>query len=155
MMNRFPHVDSCLSAQCKYGIVTSQCHRFMKAFSLPKYFLRAAVDLRETFTAKGYQANPLDKLFKGFLQQNRQHLRFMPDAVRTKHQHESDQLIRRRRKQKTNASSSNATPPTAVTNTDVVHTIDGLQPILGRRKMGSTWYYLVQEGHQTHMASST
>ena len=126
----------------------------MKACSLPKYFLRAAVDLRETFIAKGYQAKPLDKLFKRFLQHNRQQLRFMSDAVRTKHQHESDQLNRRRRKQQTNASSSNATP-TAVTNTDVVHTTDGLQPILGRRKMGSTWYYLAQEGHQITWQAAT
>ena len=57
MMNRFPQVDSCLSAQCKYGIVTSQCDRFMKACSLPKYFLRVAVDLRKLSQPKATKPN--------------------------------------------------------------------------------------------------
>ena len=146
-MNRFPHVDSCLSAQCKYGIVTSQCHRFMKACSLPKHFLRAAVDLRETFIAKGYQAKPLDKLFKRFIQQHRQQLRFMPDAVKMKHQHESNQLNMRREHKHKTVSNSNTTTRTN-TSTVVVTTTDEIEPILGRRKMGSTWYYLVQGGRQ-------
>ena len=137
ILNKFPHVDSCLSAQCKYGIVTSQCHRFMIACSLPKHFLRAAVDLREAFTAKNYKAAPLDKLFKRFLQQRRTQLRLKPDAVRTKHLHEKSTY------KEPKATTTTATDATAARTP--VATVTGLfQPILGKRKMGNTWYYLEQ-----------
>ena len=52
ILNKFPHIDSCLPQQCKYGIVTSQCHRYMITCSEPKYFLQAAIQLRETFMDK-------------------------------------------------------------------------------------------------------
>lgn len=35
VLNKFPHVDSCLPEASKYGIVTSRCHRYMVTCSEP------------------------------------------------------------------------------------------------------------------------
>ena len=87
VLNKFPQVDLCLPEQSKYGIVTSQCHRYMVTCSEPKHFLQAAVHLRDTFVPKRYCEAKLDKKFTRFLQQHRILLRLRPDAVKKRHQH--------------------------------------------------------------------
>ena len=89
MLNKFPHIESCLPQQCKYGIVTSQCHRYMITCSEPKYFLQAAVKLRETFMDKNYCERKIDKKFRRFLSAHRSQLRLKPDAIKIMHQHQT------------------------------------------------------------------
>jgi hypothetical protein len=91
--NKFPHKDSCLSRQCKYGIVTSQCSRFLEAAPEPKQFAKAAVLLYKTFREKGYKMHLVDRYFCKFLRKHRARLHFKPTAIKTMVQHE-DTLAR-------------------------------------------------------------
>ena len=81
ILNKFYHVESCLSTEC------SQCARFVIACSEPKYFLQAAVDLRATFVDKKYNIKKVDKRLARFMHKHRQQLRFEPNATQLKHEH--------------------------------------------------------------------
>ena len=139
VINKFPHATSCLSKECKYGVVTSQCARFMTACSEPKHFLAAAVELRATCVNKNYDVKLVDKHLEKFLCKHRQQLRFHPNAVKLKHEYEIQH------KERFNASIKNR-----YTITEHATNNNSIQPIIGRRCMGNkTNYFLVQTDQDT------
>ena len=44
-LNKFPHPASKLSTRCKYGVITSQLHRYNVACTAIKHFMVPATDL--------------------------------------------------------------------------------------------------------------
>ena len=66
-INKFPHPKSILSPNCKYGIITSQLHRFNVACTRNQDFIPVARKLHATFIAKGYEAAKVNKYFNRFL----------------------------------------------------------------------------------------
>ena len=54
-INKFPHAPSMITTKCKYGVITSQLHRYSQACTKTKFFMEAATDLYGIFIKKGYQ----------------------------------------------------------------------------------------------------
>ena len=69
-LNTFPHPESKLSSRCKYGVITSQLHRFTVACSSLKAFLKPATRLYSTYLAKGYNTRLADRYFDLFLRRH-------------------------------------------------------------------------------------
>lgn len=80
-LNKFPQPDSCLSNQCKYGVITSQCARFLNANTRPKDFLHAATSRYNDYYHKPYNPRIMNKYFERFLQRNRHTMPVKPTAV--------------------------------------------------------------------------
>ena len=53
-INKFPHPESILSANCKYGVVTNQLHRYNVACTRNQDFIPAARKLHAPYIHKGY-----------------------------------------------------------------------------------------------------
>ena len=68
-LNKFPHPESLLSTQCKYGVITSQLHRYNTACTRLNDFLQPALDLYTAYMDKGYESRLIDKYFSKFLRQ--------------------------------------------------------------------------------------
>ena len=66
-LNKFPHPDSVLSTKCKYGVITSQLHRYNVACTKDGDFLKPALDLYAAYVKKGYQMQLINKYFSRFL----------------------------------------------------------------------------------------
>jgi hypothetical protein len=81
-LNKFPHPDSCMSVKCKYGVITSQCHRFLICCSSPRSYLNAATKLFDEYIAKGYELVTISKYFEKFVRSKSQQLCLRPNAVR-------------------------------------------------------------------------
>jgi len=84
--NKFPHPESKLTTRCKYGVITSQLHRFSVACSKTSYFLEAATALYTEFMNKGYQQKKIDAYCHKFLTRNAQKLALKPTAVRYRYE---------------------------------------------------------------------
>ena len=69
-LNKFPHPESMLSSRCKYGIITSQLHRFSVACSSLTAFLEPATKLYATYLAKGYCRRLTDRYFNSFMRRH-------------------------------------------------------------------------------------
>ena len=69
-LNKFPHPESMLSSRCKYGIITSQLHRFSVACSSLTAFLEPATKLYATYLAKGYCRRLTDSYFNSFMRRH-------------------------------------------------------------------------------------
>ena len=69
-LNKFPHPDSRLSSRCKYGVITSQLHRYSVACSSLTRFLTPATKLYSTYLKKGYERRTVDKYFRSFMQRH-------------------------------------------------------------------------------------
>jgi len=80
-LNKFPHPDSCLTRQCKYGVIGSQLSRLSVANSQNKHFLQSAVSLYFDFYNKNYDPRMMNKYFSKFLRRNRISLHLRTDAV--------------------------------------------------------------------------
>ena len=79
--NKLPHPESKLTTRCKYGVITSQLHRFAVACSKTSYFLEAATTLYSEFIQKGYQQQKVNLYFSKFLNRNKHKLNLKPTAV--------------------------------------------------------------------------
>ena len=81
--NKFPHHDSKLTTRCKYGIITSQYHRFTVACTKTKHWLDAATDLYSAFvTDKKYNEKRTDRYSEGFIRKHRHLLTIKHTAVK-------------------------------------------------------------------------
>ena len=69
-LNKFPHPESLLSSRCKYGVITSQLHRFNVACSSLQAFLEPATKLYSTYLSKGYARGLTDRYFTSFLRRH-------------------------------------------------------------------------------------
>ena len=74
-INKFPHPKSKLSSRCKYGVITSQLHRFNTACSRPKAFIKAATGLYTAFMQKGYHKHTIKRYFNRFRCRHTPHIR--------------------------------------------------------------------------------
>ena len=84
--NKFPHHDSKLTTRCKYGIITSQYHRFTVACTKTKHWLEAATNLYSTFILnKKYDAKRVDEYAERFIKKHRHLLTIKPSAVAARH----------------------------------------------------------------------
>jgi hypothetical protein len=79
-LNKFPHPDSVLSKRCKYGVITSQLHRYNTACTRDKHFLEPALDLYTAYVKKGYILPLINKYFSRFLRHHKPHMH--SDTVR-------------------------------------------------------------------------
>ena len=66
-INKFPHPESILSPNCKYGVITSQLHRFNVACTRNQDFIPAARKLHTVYIEKGYESAKVNKYFNRFL----------------------------------------------------------------------------------------
>ena len=66
-LNKFPHPSSKLSARCKYGVITSQLHRYTVACTRRQDFIPVAVELYKAFVDKGYNRRMIDRYFERFI----------------------------------------------------------------------------------------
>ena len=66
-LNKFPDPASKLSTRCKYGVITSQLHRYTVACTRQPDFVPAAVQLYKTYVEKGYQVQMIDRYFERFI----------------------------------------------------------------------------------------
>ena len=79
-LNKFPHPESKLSERCKYGVITSQLHRYKVACSRPRDFMTPAVELYAAYVDKGYRHRKINYYFERFIRNNMTTLQ--PGAVR-------------------------------------------------------------------------
>ena len=69
-INKFPHPESKLSTRCKYGVITSQLHRYNVACTEIKHFLVPATKLYKDYVDKGFVRSTMDKYFERFMRFN-------------------------------------------------------------------------------------
>ena len=82
-LNKFPHPESKLSERCKYGVVTSQLHRYAVACSNIKHFMESATELYSAYVKKGYRIPNINYYFERFIRNNMTSL--SPRAVQSKY----------------------------------------------------------------------
>jgi len=70
-LNKFPHPDSVLSKRCKYGVITSQLHRYNTACTGDEHFLEPALDLYSAYVKKGYKPQLINQYFSRFLRRHK------------------------------------------------------------------------------------
>ena len=56
-----------ITTKCKYGVITSQLHRYSQVCTKTKFFMEAATDLYGIFIKKGYQNKKVDAYFEKFI----------------------------------------------------------------------------------------
>ena len=78
-LNKFPDPESKLSMRCKYGVITSQLHRYKVACSEVREFLKPAVKLCADYVTKGYAWNRIKYYFQRFTRNNVHGMR--PSAI--------------------------------------------------------------------------
>jgi len=69
-LNKFPHPESKLSKRCKYGVITSQLHRYNVACTQTREFLKPATAMYTEYVKKGYVIKIIDQYFEKFLRSN-------------------------------------------------------------------------------------
>ena len=79
-LNRFPHPMSKLSRRCKYGIITSQLHRYNSVCTQRKHFMEPALSLYVAYIKMGFKVGIVDKYFEKFIRNHMHGLR--PHAVK-------------------------------------------------------------------------
>ena len=83
--NKFPHYDSKLTTRCKYGIITSQYHRFTVACTKTSHWLDAAIGLYSDLIAnKKYNEKRADMYVQRFIKKHRHLLTIKPTAVKAR-----------------------------------------------------------------------
>ena len=83
-LNRFPHPCSKLAERCKYGVITSQLHRYNVVCTGNQYFIEPALSLYAAYIKKGYVVNTIDKYFEKFIRSYRPSMK--PNAIKVKWQ---------------------------------------------------------------------
>ena len=89
-LNRFPHPKSKLSRRCKYGVITSQLHRYKVACTQNKHFLEPALSLYSAYLHKGFKVNIVDRYFERFIRSKIPGVR--PNAVKQLYEQEHKSL---------------------------------------------------------------
>ena len=84
-LNKFPHPASKLSERCKYGVITSQLHRYNVACTRISDFLKPAVNLYAAYVEKGYRTRKIDLYFERFLRSH-MHNTIKPQQVKQLYQ---------------------------------------------------------------------
>ena len=84
-LNRFPHPKSKLSPQCKYGVITSQLHRYNVACTQNKHFLEPALCMYKAYLEKGYEVKTVDRYFERFIRSKLRGIK--PNAVKLMYKH--------------------------------------------------------------------
>ena len=79
-LNKFPHPESKLSSRCKYGVITSQLHRYNVACTTIKHFLEPAMELYRAYVNKGYVVGKIDRYLECFIRNKMNGMR--PDTVK-------------------------------------------------------------------------
>jgi hypothetical protein len=67
---RYPHIDSCLASMAKYGIVTSQMHRFARRCSLRSDFVYNSSLVIHRMIQKGYRVSLIWPFVRKFMNQH-------------------------------------------------------------------------------------
>ena len=91
-LNKFPHPSSKLATRCKYGVITSQMHRYTVACTRRQDLIPVAVELYKAYVDKGYNKRKIDHYFERFIRSHlsgtmppgeikRQYLRTVPAAM--------------------------------------------------------------------------
>jgi hypothetical protein len=80
-VNRYPDIDSALSDRSKYGIVSSQMHRFSRRCSLNRDFVYNTSLVVHRLIEKGYSTLSVWKLVRKFIKGHAQiYDKAMPDV---------------------------------------------------------------------------
>jgi hypothetical protein len=66
-LNKFPDPTSKLSSRCKYGVITSQLHRYNVACTTRSAFIAPARVLYRTYLEKGYITQRVNQYFTNFM----------------------------------------------------------------------------------------
>ena len=66
-LNKFSHPESMLTSRCKYGVITSQLHRYNVACSSKQVFMVSAVKLYSDYLDKGYSQRHTSRYFSSFI----------------------------------------------------------------------------------------
>jgi hypothetical protein len=85
-INKFPDPESKITRRCKYGVITSQLHRFTVACTRTTYFTAAATELYTEYIRKGYSKAQIDKYCCKFLRRQSDVLHLQPMAIAKKFQ---------------------------------------------------------------------
>ena len=72
-LNKFPHPETKITTRCKYGVISSQLHRFKTVCTQTSQFLDAATILYTEYIDKGYDQRLLDKRVNKFLRREHPH----------------------------------------------------------------------------------
>ena len=80
-LNKFPDPSSKLSTRCKYGVITSQLHRYKVANTRRQDFISAAVGLYTAYVDKGYQVRKIDHYFERFIRSHL-HGKMRPNEIK-------------------------------------------------------------------------
>jgi len=72
-LNKFPDPASKLSTRCKYGVITSQLHRYNVACTRRRDFLVPARELYRTYLRKGYRQQRVHQYFGRFMRRHVPH----------------------------------------------------------------------------------
>ena len=86
-LNKFPHPESMLTSRCKYGVITSQLHRYEVACSSKPAFMVSAVKLYSEYLDKGYSQRHTNRYFRSFI--TRHMPRCHPKCVQQEHMRQS------------------------------------------------------------------
>ena len=78
-LNKFPDPASKLSTRCKYGVITSQLHRYNVACTRRCHFLTPARSLYKTYLKKGYSQPKVNQYFSRFMRRHVPH--YQPGQV--------------------------------------------------------------------------
>merc|ERR1712139_200269 len=78
-LNKFPDPASKLSSRCKYGVITSQLHRYNVACTSRRDFLTPAHLLYQTYLDKGYHQPKVAQYFNRFMRRHVPH--YQPGKV--------------------------------------------------------------------------
>ena len=81
-LNKFPHPDTKITTRCKYGVISSQLHRFKTVCTQTSQFLDAATKLYTEYIDKGYDQRLVDKRVYKFLTRERDTLTIKPTAIK-------------------------------------------------------------------------
>ena len=84
-LNKFPDPSSKLSTRCKYGVITSQLHRYKVANTRRQDFISAAVGLYTAYVDKGYQVRKIDHYFGRFIRSHL-HGKMRPNEIKKQYQ---------------------------------------------------------------------
>ena len=81
-LNKFPHPETKITTRCKYGVISSQLHRFKTVCTQTSQFLDAATTLYTEYIDKGYDQRLVDKRVYKFLRRERDTLTIKPTAIK-------------------------------------------------------------------------
>ena len=85
-LNKFPHPETKITTRRKYGVISSQLHRFKTVCTQTSQFLDAATTLYTEYIHKGYDQRLVDKRVYKFLRRERDTLTIKPTAIKYRYQ---------------------------------------------------------------------